>query len=468
MRIGPFDLTRRKAAGMDLVTHISVPGTGGWIPYIREGFAGAWQRGILSPVEDAITHPTFWSCVTLIASDIAKGSLDLVEEDGDGITVPADSPSFSPVLRRPNHFQNRIQFIESWVLSKLTRGNTYVLKERDSRGVVTALYVLDPLRVRPMVGPSGEVFYACQQDLLSGVTTANLVIPAREIIHDRMNTLYHPLCGLSPVFAAGHSVMQALKIMSNATRFFQNGSMLGGLLVAPGQISKDTAEKLETYWNSNYAGAENAGKIAAIGDGMKFETPKTASAVDSQLIDQLKWDDEKICATLHMQRYMVGVGPEPSYNNIEALTQQYYSQGLQIHVESIELCLEEGLGVLDAGYEIEYDIDALFRMDSATKMKTATDGVKGGIYTPNEARKRFNLPPIKGGDTVYLQDQDHSLEWLSARDALGPPPITKPSALPPQTPIVAPSKELPTGDARSRLTLATRTKSVLLGLPRAS
>jgi HK97 family phage portal protein len=444
MRLGPFDIIRRKTQGQNLVT--SWPSTmGGWWPMGGESFSGAWQRGIATPVTDALTHPTFWSCVTLIASDLAKGCLDLVAEDRNGITTPVEAAAFSPVLRKPNHYQNRIQFIESWILSKLTRGNTYALKARDARGVVIDLYVLDPTRVRPMLGPTGDVFYACQQDVLSEITEASVVVPAREIIHDRFNALYHPLCGLSPVFAAGHSVMQAQKIMTHSTRFFEHGSMLGGLLVAPGQISAATQTKLEDYWNTNYAGPQNAGKIAAIGDGMKFEVPPKASAVDSQLIDQLKWDDEKICATFHVPRYMVGVGAEPNYNNIEALTQQYYSQCLQALVEALELCLEEGLGVLDAGYEIEYDIDALFRMDSATKMKTATDGVKGGIYTPNEARKRFNLPPITGGDTVYLQQQDFSLEALAKRDASDDPfgsakaPPIQPAAhaLPP-----APTKSL--------------------------
>jgi hypothetical protein len=154
---------------------------------------------------------------------------------------------------------------------------------------------------------------------------------------------------------------------------------------------------------------------------------------------------------------MVGVGPEPTYNNIEALTQQYYSQGLQYLVEALELCLEEGLGVLDAGYEIEYDTDALLRMDSATKMKHATDGVKGGIYTPNEARRRFNLPPIEGGDTVYLQEQDHSLQWLSERDKQGPPPINKPAppVPPPALPPAAPPKSFEL-DAAELLVLVTK------------
>lgn len=38
-------------------------------------------------------------------------------------------------------------------------GNTYVLKARDARGVVNALYVLDPCRVEPLISESGAVYY---------------------------------------------------------------------------------------------------------------------------------------------------------------------------------------------------------------------------------------------------------------------------------------------------------------------
>jgi hypothetical protein len=76
---------------------------------------------------------------------------------------------------------------------------------------------------------------------------------------------------------------------------------------------------------------------------LKFETPDIMSAVDAQIIEQLKWSDEKICATFHVPGYMVQVGAPPFNNNVEALAQQYYSQCLQIHIESIELCLTKGL-----------------------------------------------------------------------------------------------------------------------------
>jgi HK97 family phage portal protein len=433
MRLGPFDITVRKAA-VPVTNWLGTTWSGGsFSPWLRESFAGAWQRGVITPVEDALAHPTFWSCVTLIAGDIAKMRLKLVAEDeATDICEEVDVPAFSPVIRKPNHYQNRIQFYTYWVISKLTRGNAYALKERDGRGNVTALYLLDPTRCRPAISPSGDVFYALGQDILAGVTEASVVVPAREIIHDLMNPLYHPLVGMSPVYASGHAAFQALQTMANSTRLAKNGFQLGGIVTAPGRISEDQASRLEKLWNDSYAGDQNTGKIAAIGDGLKFEQLKVMSAVDAQIIDQLKWDDEKVCSTFHVPAHMAGVGAPPAYNNIEALSQQYYSQCLQVLIESIELCLYEGLALPDP-YDVEFDLDGLLRMDTATKIKAAVDSVRGGISTPNEARADFNKQPIKGGDTVYLQEQDHSLQWLSTRDAMPivAPAAPAPAALPP-------------------------------------
>jgi phage portal protein BeeE len=162
-----------------------VSNSGGWLSLIREPFAGGWQRNREIRAESILNYSTVFACVSLIANDIAKLRLRLVRQDDNGIwhEVEANSP-FWPVLRRPNRYMNRIQFIAQWLSSKLCFGNTYVLKERDSRGVVTALYPLDPHRVTVLVTEDGGVYYELASDTLSGLRGERLVVPAREIIHD--------------------------------------------------------------------------------------------------------------------------------------------------------------------------------------------------------------------------------------------------------------------------------------------
>lgn len=407
MQIFGFNITREKAAG-----NLSRPDTrGGWWPIIKESFTGAWQQNVEVRVSSVVSNHAVFSCQTLIASDISKLRIKLVAKDSDGIWTETSNPAYSPVLRKPNDWQNRIQFMESWVLSKLQRGNTYVLKQRDGRGVVVKLHVLDPELVQPLVAEDGSVFYELNVDKLAGIGE-RLIVPAREIIHDRFNCLFHPLVGLSPIFAAGLAAMHGLAIQNDSTIFFQNGAQPGGVLTAPGSIGHDTAKRLKEYWDANFSG-KNAGKVAVLGDGLKYEAMKT-KAVDAQLIEQLKWSAEVVCSAYHVPPYKIGVGTMPSYNNIQSLNVEYYSQCLQVLLEAIELCLDEGLGMAE-GIGTEFDTDNLLRMDSVTQMEML-DKSKG-IMTPNEQRKRLELKPKPGGDSPMLQQQNFSLEALAKRDA---------------------------------------------------
>jgi phage portal protein BeeE len=89
--------------------------------------------------------------------------------------------------------------------------------------------------------------------------------------------------------------------------------------------------------------------------------------------------------------------------------------------EAIENLLDDSFGLKAMGYEVFLDVENLIRMDSASKVDYYTKGVKGGVIAPNEARIKFNLKPVTGGDSVYMQQQNFSLEALSKRDAKDDP-----------------------------------------------
>lgn len=414
-----------------------------WWPLIRESFTGAWQQNAEVQAGSVLTYSAVYACVSLIAGDISKLCLRLVEQDDNGIWSETESPAFSPVLRKPNRYQHIGKFVEQWIVSKLTRGNAYILKERDNRGVVKALYVLDPSRVTPLVATDGSVYYEIRRDDLSQVRDESVTVPASEIIHDIMCALYHPLIGVTPIYACGVAAMQGLSIQGNSQKFFSNGSNPSGFLTAPGAISDETAQRLKAYFDTNFSG-DNVGKVAVGGDGLKYE-PFSMSAVDAQLIEQLQFSAETVCSCFHVPPYLIGVGAAPPYGtNMEPLIQQYYSSCLQSLLNSFERCLDEGLGIsnrLDDGtqYGTEFDIDDLIWMDTVARGKAATDSV--GTLSPNEARFRYyNAKPVEGGESPMAQQQYYSLGALAKRDAGDPfapqpaPAAATPGSAPEETP----------------------------------
>jgi len=416
-----YELSLRKAAPLRPLSS----GRDGWWPVVREPYTGAWQRNDDIRPESVLMHPAAFRCVSLIMTDIGKCRMRLVALDQYGIWTETSSPAFSPVLRTPNRYQTPPQFFEAWMGSKLLYGNTYVYKEREGRGLVRALYVLDPCKVTPLIGPDGSVYYELQANELAGVVeeSGRIVVPASEIIHDRWNCLFHPLVGVPPLYACGGAAVHGLNIQDNSTAFFANGSQPAGVILVPGAITEEQVSKLRTQWNTAHSGMSRGG-TGVLPNGMQYQ-PVTQTAVDAQLTEQLGWSAKTIAGTFGVPISMIDSSQQPPYANSEASTLQYRSQCLQTHMTGIETCLDTGLE-LPPPYGTEFDIDDLVWMDTATKTNAAHEAIGCGAMAPNEARaKYFGLGPVEGGDTPYLQQQ-----YIPMDDAAKPKPAPVPAPEP--------------------------------------
>lgn len=402
-----LDFFRRKSLAPVSTRH----GGGGWHSIIREPFTGAWQRNMERTRETVLSQATVFACITLIAGDISKLQWGLRQRNGK-IWEPTANPAYDPVLRKPNAYQNSQQFRESWLLSKLIHGNAYILKGRDSRGVVNRMWALNPQCVQPLVTELGDVYYRLNKDPLSDQYQDEAIVPASEVIHDRFNCLFHPLVGTSPLYAAARLAGHSLTVQDSSDRFFANGARPSGILVAPGAISAENAKLLKEQWEQNYSG-NNSGKVAVLGDGLAY-TPMQMTSTDAQLIEQLRWDDEQIAKVYHVPKYKVGIGDAPPYGNFQSVNLDYYNTCLQPLMEAIEWCLQDGLG-LSESLEVHIDTTDLLRMDSVSQMELVTKGIQGRVYTTNEGREAFNLGPVEGGSRVFAQMQDIPLDQIGVQ-----------------------------------------------------
>ena len=435
-----------------------VRSNGGWFG-ILESFTGAWQKNVVVDSDrNLLAFSAVYACVTLIANDVGKLRMKLMQEVGDGIwkEVRKKDPLLE-LLRRPNHYQNRIQFLTQWIVSKLLFGNTYVLQEKEA-GRVVGLYILDPRLVTPLVADSGDVYYQINADYLSLVKTPLAAVPASEVIHDRMPSLWHPLLGVSPIYACGSSATQGIRIQANSASFFENMSRPSGVLTAPGHIPDDTAERLKKAFEENFS-ASKIGRLAVLGDALKYEA-MTIPAADAQLIEQLKWTVEDVARCFHVPLHMIG-SANPTFANIGSLTQSYYSQTLQSLIESLEETLNAGLALVGTDLAVELDLEALLRMDTTARYESYSKGIGAGWMEPDYARSKENMAPTPGGDTPYMQQQNWALAQLAKRDineqqGLAPSggggePTLAPTAAPPgEEPSPTPPKEPPSEEEEDK------------------
>ena len=133
-----------------------------------------------------------------------------------------------------------------------------------------------------------------------------------------------------------------------------------------------------------------------------------------------------------VDKVLRGLGnPEPPADlrlvrDLLKLDRGYYSGCLQSPIEEMEACLDDGLGLDGVTKGVDLDLDGLMRMDTKTQMEALKIGVDAGIIAPNEGRKQVNLPPLDGGDTVYMQQQDFPLDQVRQNKIVQPSPAPAP------------------------------------------
>jgi HK97 family phage portal protein len=419
-------------------------GSGAWVTIVNESFPGAWQQNVtLRSTQDLLAFPPIYACVTLIAGDIAKCRMRLTGLTDDGIWLESKVPPTSPFLlplRNPNSYQTPYQFWTAWVISRLLYGNAYVLKIRDNRGIgemdgnVREMHVLDPCLVRPMVAEdNGEVFYELRRDYLATVDEDVIVVPASEIMHDRVTPLWHPLVGVPPLYAASLPGTQGVNIATNSAKFFENMSRPSGMLIAPGPISQEQRLAIKEAWEANY-GANNLGKTAVLGDGMKYE-PMSVPASTAQLTEQTQDAARWTAMAFHVPPYKIGLQSNLTLTQIGQLDQDYYKQCIQTHMESMEQTLDRGLEV-PVGYRSQFDEKMLLRMDPLSRATAHKEAIGASYEAINEARRDEDLPPIEGADVPLSQQQYYPIDVLSRR----PPPAEAPKVAPnPPSPAEGPA-----------------------------
>ena len=90
----------------------------GWFPVVQEPFAGAWQRNMpLVMGRNPLQNATLYRCISMISADVAKMRLKLIEQVGR-VWQETTAAAFTPVMTKPNRYQTRIQFFETWLISQ--------------------------------------------------------------------------------------------------------------------------------------------------------------------------------------------------------------------------------------------------------------------------------------------------------------------------------------------------------------
>lgn len=408
-RLNPF---RAKAAeGEYREGPYQLPVSNGWLP------AGSpwnfWQLGRnVQPYGQ--TSAMVEACVGAYSQTVAMCPGDhwrRLNNGGRERIAPANS-ALARMLRKPNDYQSISDFLLNLTRSLYFNGNAYALALRNDRGEIAEMHLMRPKHCAARVAADGSVFYDLGgNEIIDARFGAGIIVPARDVLHVRLHTPRHPLKGETPLMAAALDVAAGNVMLERQIAFFSNQSKPSFILSTDEKLTPEQAADLRKRWNEQTTGL-NAGGTPILSWGIK-PTMIANTAQDAQLAETMKMTEQNVALTFRVPMQILGLG-DTTYASTELLMQSWIASGLGFTLNHIE----EAFGQLFRlkGYPEEYlelSTDSLLRSAMKDRIDALARGVQGGLYSPDEARAREDLPSVPGGhgQEPRVQQQVVPLSW---------------------------------------------------------
>lgn len=348
------------------------------------------------------------ACVSAITQTIAMMPLQHWRIDADGGKTRM-SGSVARVLRRPNGYQTQTDFILNLLRSELMTGNGYAYVMRNNRNEITNMHLIPPGNSVPYIDPETHaVFYSVSGNPLI-YTEHGVMIPARDILHIRGNTMGHPLIGETPLAAAGMAAAAGNSVQSHNAHFTRNMAAPSGVMETELKLKKEDKDALRASWDEQTKG-QNAGGTPILSHDLKWK-PMSINAVDAEMIAMYQMTVLDIARVFRVPPPVIGVMEAATFNNVESLMKSWISTGLGYTIRHIEESLDR-LFDLPPNQEVMFDTDVLLRSDFAARVEGLTKGISGGLYSPNEARSKEGLAAVDGGEEPRMQMQNQPLSQI--------------------------------------------------------
>jgi len=281
----------------------------------------------------------------------------------------------------------------------LLRGNAYAEIVRDGRGAPIGLTPFPPDLVGVVhVRSTGR--YAYDVFLPSGGTRR--ILPDDMLhIKDRSDD---GIVGKSRLTRTRETLGIALASERYAGSTFRNGAAMSGILSHPDHLGEEATKNLRDSFKATYGGADKAGAIAVLEEGLKWQQI-SVSPDDAQMLETPRFSVEQLSRIFRVPGPIIGDFSGGNYSSIVEVTRWFYTQTLQPWLNKWERTIERALlsEASRRSYEVEFDVDLLLRGDMLTRFQAYRIAREVGLYSANELRRFENANPRTDpdGDT-YL------------------------------------------------------------------
>ena len=285
--------------------------------------------------------------------------------------------------------------------SRLYHGDAFAVIERNQAGAVLAIRPVAKSRVLIYLMESGRLVYAVMPEV-SAVRQEIEYYDQDDMLHvpgDGFDGLTSPSVLQFELRSTGPT---ALAAQQQTGRFFASGMMPGVAITGGDGLTPEQLDKLRADVEQAYGGVKNFHRPLLLFGGLDAKT-LSVSPQDAELLASRKFEVEEIARVYGVPPFMIGHAEKTTSwgSGVEAMGAGFVRFTLRKHLHAFTNEFNRKL-FRRGGLFCEFDISDLERPSFKEFIDALRVGVgRAGerpIFTQNEARQRFNMPPVAGGD----------------------------------------------------------------------
>ena len=357
-------------------------------------FGGArTSSGVIVTQENVMTFSAVLACVRVLAESVASLPLITYRRLADGGKERAiNHPLYAVLHDAPNDDMTSMQWRETSMAHCVLWGNCYSEIIFDGGGRVRQLWPLMPQYMR-VERKDDRLLYLYQEP-----TKATITYEAWQILHVPGLSM-NGLIGLSMISIARDAIGLGLTLNEYGGRQFANGTRAGGVLETPGALSEEAYKRLKESFQSEYAGAANAGKTVLLEEGTTFK-PITMPNDDAQFLQSRKFQVEEVARIFRVPLHKINSLEHATFSNIEHQSIEFVTDTLRPWLVRWEQSLAHKLiSPRERGKVFsEFLVDGLLRGDTLSRYQAYAVGRQWGWFSINDILTRENMNPIENGD----------------------------------------------------------------------
>jgi HK97 family phage portal protein len=368
-----------------------------FLEFIRGATAAGGEQG-----RQALRNMAVLRCTTLISEAIGMLPFNLIYNDNSK-GYATEHPAYRLFKLRPNKWQTPLEFKRLMEMHVLFDGNAYARVIRAGSRPI-ALIPMDPRATKAELSDNWDMVYKFTRK-----DGSQIVLPGSDVLHLRDLSM-DGITGMSRVKLAGGAIDLALQAELAAGRTFKSGVMAGGAIEVPDELSDKAYGRFKESLNSEYSGAQNAGKYMILEGGAKA-SKLSNTASDAQHIENRSHQIEEVARAFGVPRPLMMMDDTAWGSGIEQLAIFFVQYALAHRFTLWEqaaarvMLSEQEMQIMQFKYNERALLRGTLKDQADFFAKSLGAGGQAPWMTQNEVRELSDLPRSSEAQANSLKNQ---------------------------------------------------------------